>query len=47
MDCCYRQHEGPDFDVSKSRVVTSELLDVRVISDRLFLPIEDSARSFL
>ena len=41
MDCCYRQHEGPDFDV------TSELLGVRVISDRLILPIEDSARSFL
>ena len=27
--------------------VTSELLDARVISDRLFLSIEDSASSFL
>ena len=31
----------------KSRVVTGELLDARVISDRLFLSIEDSASRFL
>ena len=31
----------------KSRVVTGELLDARVISDRLFLSIEDSVSRFL
>ena len=42
MDCRTRQDEGPDFEVSKSRVVTSELLDARVVSDRLRLSIAGS-----
>ena len=42
MDCRYMQDEWPDFEVSKNRVVTNELLDARVISDRLYLSIEDS-----
>ena len=33
--------------ISRLEVVTSELLDARVISDRLSLSIEDSAISFL
>ena len=37
-----RQDEGPDFEVSESRVVTSELLDARVVSDRLRLSIAGS-----
>ena len=39
-----RRDEGPNFDVS--RVETGELLDTRVIGDRLFFSIEDSASSF-
>ena len=42
MDCRYMQDEWPDFEVRKNRVVTNELLDARVISDRLYLSIEDS-----
>ena len=38
-----RLDEGPDFEVSKSRVVTSALLAARVISDRFCLSIADSA----
>ena len=42
MDCRYMQDEWPDFEVRKNRVVTNELLDARVISDRLYPSIEDS-----
>ena len=42
MDCRYMQDEWPDFEVRKNRVVTNELLYARVISDRLYLSIEDS-----
>ena len=41
MDCRYKVRWEPDF------VVTGELLDARVISDRLSLSIEDSASTFL
>ena len=40
-----RQDEGPDFEVSKSRIVTSALLAARVISDRFCLSIADSANN--
>ena len=41
-----RHDEGPDFEISKSRVVTSALLAGRIIGDRLCLSISDSANSF-
>ena len=41
-----RHDEGPDFEIRKSRVVTSALLAERIIGDRLCLSISDSANSF-
>ena len=46
MDCGYKARWRAGFR-GKSRVVTGELSDARVIGDRLFLSTEDSARCFL
>ena len=42
-----RQDEGPDFKVSRSCIVTSELLDACIISDWHSLSIKESASNFL
>ena len=45
MDCRYKARWRAEFRC-KSRVETGELLDTRVIGDRLFFSIEDSASGF-